>query len=324
MMKHNRIMIIVTFFITILISGCAPSGSQDVIIGEESSQKQEDQDQENEKSSEDQMEEFHALVSENATLKEIIEYIDQNMETVSKENASLMVNILEEEQKDYLPKLEEKFYVNSTIQQKINEEYEAVFGEDPTNDVKDEKVKTLLVETIASGYKMETAEGTFFPIIDYAFYTKYSSYVTSDVKDYIELMAVESNDVPAKDAALVISWDEVLQRAINQEKFIDQHASSAKIDDIKQLYSRYLVYAFYGVNNTPLFDYDTERLNTEVKESYVHAITSNRNDDNSTLLSSISDFLDILEKSDYKLTKEAETFREKHAMDEFQKHLSQN
>jgi len=47
---------------------------------------------------------------------------------------------------------------------------------------------------------------------------KYSEYVTEDVKEYINIMAEESNNPPAKDAALVVGWDEVLKRALNQEK----------------------------------------------------------------------------------------------------------
>jgi len=52
----------------------------------------------------------------------------------------------------------------------------------------------------------------FFPVIDYEVYKKYSEYVTEDVKEYINIMAEESNNPPAKDAALVVGWDEVLKR----------------------------------------------------------------------------------------------------------------
>ncbi|MDD4238703.1 MAG: hypothetical protein PHT62_09115 [Desulfotomaculaceae bacterium] len=74
----------------------------------------------------------------------------------------------------------------------------------------------------------------FFPIIDYGFYENFSSYVTPDMKDCIDIMAVESEQVPAKDAALVIGWDGVIKRALNQEAFINTHKDSIRINEVKQ------------------------------------------------------------------------------------------
>jgi len=71
-------------------------------------------------------------------------------------------------------------------------------------EIEDEKVRELLSKTKNSGYRVETAEGMFFPVIDYEVYKKYSEYVTEDVKEYINIMAEESNNPPAKDAALVV------------------------------------------------------------------------------------------------------------------------
>ncbi len=46
-----------------------------------------------------------------------------------------------------------------------------------------------------SGYKLIYEEGMFYPIIDYEFYKKYSNNVTDDIREYINVMAVESNEV---------------------------------------------------------------------------------------------------------------------------------
>jgi len=71
-------------------------------------------------------------------------------------------------------------------------------------------------------------------------------------------MAEESNNPPAKDAALVVGWDEVLKRALNQEKFIKRYEDSAKVGKVKELYRKYLTFTLFGLNNTPLFEYNSK------------------------------------------------------------------
>lgn len=152
-----------------------------------------------------------------------------------------MINEFEMIQKKNLSRIEEKFY-DSEIQNKIYEMYEPEFDLNKINDrntinmINDQELRELLLEIRSSGYKVETAEGMFFPIINYEYYQRYSFYVSSDMKEYIEIMTAESNKVPAKDAALVITWDEVLKRALSQEKFIIQYPESLKINDVKDLY----------------------------------------------------------------------------------------
>ena len=80
---------------------------------------------------------------------------------------------------------------------------------------------------------METAEGMFFPVIDYEFYRRYLAYLDSDFREYIEIMSLESSEPPAKDAALVIGWDEVIERALRQEKFLISFPESSKVPEVK-------------------------------------------------------------------------------------------
>ena len=173
--------------------------------------------------------------------------------------------------------------------------------------MKDPALKDLLNETRASGFKIETAEGTFFPIINYEMFKQYTPRLTPDIQEYLNIMAEESNQAPAKDAALVIGWEEVLQRALKQEKFIADYKESKKVNDIKQLYKKYMTFTYYGANNTPLFDYDTNTLNSKAKSVYLNAV---KNNGSSVFLNNLSVFLDIAKKNDYKLTGEVEKYRE--------------
>ncbi|MBC2581481.1 hypothetical protein [Clostridium sp. DJ247] len=119
-------------------------------------------------------------------------------------------------------------------------------------------------------------------------------------------MSIESNNTPAKDASLIIGWDEVIKRALKQESFINNYNDSIKINDIKQLYKKYVTFLLYGANNTPLFHYDSKIMVSDAKIAYTNILKS---DNNSKLIESIKAFLNVLKKNDYKLTGEVENYR---------------
>ncbi len=252
------------------------------------------------------MPEFIALVGENPKPDVLIEFMDKNIEGVSGKDAARMITELERAQRNYLAKLEEKYYSGTTIQESMSKIYNDGFDLSKLDETQDAELKSLLTETKAMGYKVETAEGMFFPIMDYEFLKKYSPYASDDIKDYINIMAVESNKVPAKDAALVIGWDEVVERALAQEAFIEKYGSSDKVEAIKELSNRYLTFILYGLNNTPLFSYEDKTMNKEAREAYKKAIEDNKD---SELIKTLSSYMELLEKSGYKFTEEADKFR---------------
>lgn len=246
------------------------------------------------------------LVNKNASVDEVSNFVEDNISKLSKENASLMICKLEEYQKNNLIKFEEEFYSDNDVQIRMNKVYKSDFDINKIDYIQDKELKDLLVKVRNSGYKIETAEGTYFPVLNYEIYKNYSNYVSEDLKDYIEIMAVESNNTPAKDAAIMISWDELLQRALKQEEFINKYKNSIRVNEVKELYKKYTAFALYGANNTPNFDYNTKTLLPEVRASYIKAI---KEENNSKLLSSIKGLVNVLEKSNYKLTDDVESYR---------------
>ncbi|MBB6214160.1 hypothetical protein HNQ80_000229 [Anaerosolibacter carboniphilus] len=282
-----------------LLSGCTTKDSNIDGTGENKPTVQED-------SQEIIMADFNALLESDPKADAVIAFMDKNISNVSKENASVMVTKLEEVQKSGLSALEEKYFNGETIQSKMGEIYRSEFDLDKIEETQDEELKKLLVETSDSGYKVETAEGSFFPVINYEFYKKYSSYVSEDMKDYIDIMSVESNHVPVKDAALIIGWDEMITRALAQEKFAENHKNSVKASEIGELQKRYLTFMLYGANNTPLFSYDSKVMVPDAKAAYLNALKSGGD---SALMQKLGEYMDILSKTNYKLSDEAEKFR---------------
>jgi hypothetical protein len=254
------------------------------------------------------MEEFDRLTGSEADLSEVIEFIDQNIDLLSKENASIMIDILESLQKDNLPKLDERYYGDQQVQAELFNAYKPGTGIDmnEVDKVDHQGLLDLLTETRDTGYRVETAEGMYFPIIDYGFYKKYSDYVTDDLKEYIEIMAIESDKVPAKDAALVIEWDQVVERALRQDKFLRDYPDSIKTDAMKELYDKYVMFTLFGLNNTPLFDYDTKTIREDAKAAYMQAADSYEDQGYIGLL---KDYLKVVEQNGWKLTDEVDRYR---------------
>jgi hypothetical protein len=59
-------------------------------------------------------------------------------------------------------------------------------------------------------------------------------------------------------------------------------------------------------SNTPAFDYMDERLNEELKESY---FSLDLNDTDSKFIQTLKEYIELLEKNNYKLTDEVQEYR---------------
>lgn len=249
------------------------------------------------------MNDFQKLTQKDAGVDEIAGFLADNITYVSEEDASKLVDQFEQIQKDRISELETLFF-EDTIQRKINSEYSSITA---GNEIKDTELKELLAKTKNSGYKVETAEGTYFPIIDYSFYKKFRDSVTPDLKDYIDIMTKESDKVPAKDAALVIGWDDVLNRALDMEEFLNEHQDSMKADEVKELYKKYFTFTLYGLNNTPLFSYGSNTMDTEAREVYEKVV---KDTGNSEFLKTLGEYMTLIKNNNYTLNDEITQYRD--------------
>lgn len=252
---------------------------------------------------------FETLMDkEDVTAAELIQYTNENISAVSKGNAVTLVKGIEEVQKANLSQWEKKFD-NDALQKELALVYqENGWSLSGFEGIRDNKLKAIVDQAISNGYKVETAEGFFFPVIDYAFYNEYHEAVTMDLAEYFEIMAVESDQTPVKDAALMIDWEEILSRAARQEQFIKEYSSSTQVEPMRELLNRYVTFALFGANNTPLFSYDTKQMMPEAKQAYQEYAWDEEDGSFSALM---REYLSVLEENDYRLTSEVDAYRKK-------------
>ncbi|CQR73434.1 hypothetical protein SOV_52080 [Sporomusa ovata DSM 2662] len=252
---------------------------------------------------------YNALLQKkDVTVPELIKYIDENIGSISQAGASSMIIGLEKVQKEKLPKLQDKFGDSEAVPKALTKIYANGLTSQAISSIENQETKDLLFDAQSNGFKIETAEGMYFPVIDYSAYKKYRNAVTQDITAYIDIMAVESDKTPIKDAALMISWSEIIKRAQEQERYIKDYGNSAKVEDMKQLLKRYTVFAMYGANNTPLFSYDTKQMIPEAKKTYLETgFDANKGSFSKVM----NEYLAVLKKNYYKLTPEVQEYRNK-------------
>ncbi|WP_060862677.1 hypothetical protein [Paenibacillus riograndensis] len=239
------------------------------------------------------------LLSSSARLPEAIKYLNSNIYAVTPYQATVLTLKLENLHKAALKAWESKF-MNSIVQRKLTSVYKAGISMAKLADSTDDtSLRSLLKSAGESGYKLETAEGSFFPVIDYAAYRKYRVYVTADIRNYFSIMGTETDLPSSKDNGLIISWGDVAARALAQEEFIQSYPKSNRISAVKALYSTYVTNTFYGQNNTPLFHYDNLEMDLEAQKAYSGLLA--KNNGSSPFLQKLDGFMKLLKDNGYKL-----------------------
>ncbi|MDI4647213.1 hypothetical protein [Cohnella hashimotonis] len=167
--------------------------------------------------------------------------------------------------------------------------------EEQIGGIGDEQVRALVQDAMNGGYKLETTEGYYFPVVDYGKLKRADKQVTAAMKDYVALLAVESDQKSASDGGLVIELSEVASRAAQAEAYVAAHPDAPERGQAESLFAtRYVPFLLMGLDNTPVFDFDTFKLDSQVKASLEKAVA----DYPGTVTAKLAqEFLAIVEKT---------------------------
>ncbi|MFS0724123.1 hypothetical protein [Paenibacillus sp. 1P07SE] len=250
---------------------------------------------------------FLTLVQQPGQQASALAYLRAHIGKVTRYQASLMVLRLENAMHDGLPALGSRFS-DSAVQQAIGEVYKpgdtlAVVRDRMT----DISVQTLVNEASVRGYKLETSEGLFYPVVNYSIFHEFREHVSEDIDSYILIMAEESREAAVKDAAIVIGYQQLVRRTLTMERFLDDYPRSNRTAKVKGLFERYKAMTFYGTSNTELFGHDGEEMRPNARIGYAN-ILKWVSADNSRYLSELRDFMALAEKYEYHNSAELRDF----------------
>lgn len=231
----------------------------------------------------------------------IIEFIDKNIHEVSKEDAAEMIKDLEQIQKQFLENYSEELFLKDYQEQLINvsskDEIDLFFNNSDLEKIEDIGLKELMEKIINGKYKLVNMEGSFYPIIDYEGLKVYNKHITAELQDYIEVKSIDSKDPTILDASLLITFDQLADRIIKTENYIRNYPDSISKEEMLRLYGGYLKLYMEGVDNTPIYDYETGIIIDQVLESYKK--TSNLEDPITSDI--ITKYMDIIEENELQI-----------------------
>ncbi|MFC6650992.1 hypothetical protein [Paenibacillus rhizoplanae] len=222
---------------------------------------------------------FRKYVSNPASQAQARKYLMNHISKAGSWYGTVMTLQLENVQKAGLERFSEKLYSDS-VQKAL---WDAQINNDMTyteilKRVKAPAVRKLMEEIWDKGYKLETSEGMYYPVMHYEGFKAFKPYVSKDIAAYIDIMATESNKPSTFDAGIVITWDELIGRAANMSDFVQDYPKSNRTAAIRNELSYTVPLVLLGSDNTPAYDYDTNALDPELRRAYDHAQTKGTGD----------------------------------------------
>jgi hypothetical protein len=199
--------------------------------------------------------------------KEIFEYINQNIKEMNKKTATEAVGILVNTLEKYETIYNDQLFTGN-IPDLMNKYFEFVFDYSKIELIKETDLKALLYDITLGGFKIVDTEGTFMVIVDYEALKTFNEYLEDELKYYVEIMAMIYNDPVAIDASIVVSPKELEKRIIQMEDYIKAFENQQRKEIILSLYLGNMMVYMSGTENTPIFDYDTGTMNTDMFKTF--------------------------------------------------------
>ncbi|WP_052380492.1 hypothetical protein [Paenibacillus camerounensis] len=261
---------------------------------------------------------FHKYLKNPSGLAQARKYLINHIGNAGSWYATVMTLQLENAQKAELSRFSEKIYPEHVQQ--------VLMDAQATNDltytellkrVKDSGVRKLIEETWDKGYKLETSEGMYYPVMHYEGFKVFKPHIGKDIAYYIDIMATESNKPADFDAAIIITWDELIGRAAIMSDFVDQYPKSNRAAAVREELSYIVPKILIGADNTPAYDYDTNELDPELRRAYDDVLLEGPGDN--TVLNMLAKLIPLLDASGNKHTEEVSAYLEQ-VIDGFTEH----
>ncbi|MFP4976133.1 hypothetical protein ACE6ED_12090 [Paenibacillus sp. CN-4] len=262
---------------------------------------------------------FERYVKDPQQLAMAVKYLKNHVDEVDKWTGTRMTLQLENAQNALLGTVSERFYPEA-IQDELGKAYTKhqtlSLGKLMNSGGLKDKTHNLLYQLSQTGYKLETSEGLYYPVLDYDAYKTLKPYIGKDIGIYIDLMAAESNQPSTYDAGVVIPWSELIDRAAAAGDFVKRYPGSSRIKNVKEMYGLYKSHLLFGDSNTPAYDsFSGEQaepeLDAELREAYELAVK--KLPAGSELKAMLKQLLVLLDESGNKLTPKIQRYLDEQA-----------
>ena len=221
------------------------------------------------------MEDFNSLLENENEPDKIVTFIDKEIGKLSDIEGDQMVLQLEKSMEKSLDPITNKIIELDTDRELIEiGGSELFFPEDKVKDIKNEELRQEVEKALKSKYKLINLEGAFYPIIDYEKLQEYNNNISPELKDYLAIKAMDSKKPVAIDGALYISFDELSQRILKAEDYLQKYSGGKRHEEMLKNYKEKLELYLLGLPNTPISDRESGKIKEEVLESYKDTVNT--------------------------------------------------
>lgn len=299
--RINIAIILILIVLVATLSGCKKKPPQTVDPVKEPVDSTENLG-EDEANREKIMAEFDTILN-GKELGQIVSFIDENIGKLSQIEGDKMVSELERVLQDSIDSTTDKILQTDTNGELIGiAGTELFFPEDKIKDIQDEKLRDEITRVINNKYKLINLEGSYYPVVDYEKLKQYNSYISEEMKEYIVIKAMDSNEPMAIDAGLRISYDDLADRILQAEKYIEKYSQGQRYEEMLGNYKNKLAIYLGGLDNTPIADFTSKRIFDDVLESYKKVAKVK----DSVTAFVVSKYIDAIEENDLIINKDVQ------------------
>lgn len=241
------------------------------------------------------MKEFNNTLEGKNSPDKIVAFIDEKIGKLSPIEGDKMVSELERVLEKSLGLQIDNISKLDTDGELVQISQELFFPEDKVKDIKNDKLHEEIIKILDSKYKLISIEGNYYPIIDYEKLKIYNNHVSDELKEYITIKALDSNKPVAIDAGLHITRDELSQRILKTENFIQKYSGGQRHEEMLQDYRNKLNIYLSGMDNAPIADRETHKIYDDVLDSYKKTADTKE----SITAFAMRKYIDVIKENEY-------------------------
>lgn len=270
-MKNKKWMLILLALVMVMVLAACGNNEEEVQEPEAEPPVQEEPVQESEEDEKEMiMDEFRTIVEEGeASVDNIKQFMHENLPALGELEGNYMLDNLENALKkeiDVVNKNIAEFDAEEELMELIGDDFS--LSPDMIGEIEDVDLRATVQNAYDNHYKLISREGQVEAVIDYSSLKEYQEKVTDEWKEYIDIMAIESDEPPFNDGALVITFDELAERILRIENYLNRYISGPRQEELLELYENRLTAYYKGLPNTPIAAYDSGEILDNVYKSY--------------------------------------------------------
>jgi tetratricopeptide (TPR) repeat protein len=141
------------------------------------------------------------------------------------------------------------------------------------NNIEDKETKDFLNSLNDCGLELFMTEGMYYVDVKFDYFEKlFSGKVSSSLNEFLRIRSIELKQGFSEDAILLISFNELYERVITWEKFLNANPNFFLKQQAQFYYEHYFSTLLTGMDNSRTFNIETKELLPEVKDLYEQII----------------------------------------------------